>query len=238
MEIFMSDLYYDILIFINNYKVLPYQVKAYFNTTYKRPLLYNGVPLQTKEKYHFLLFEAIVQQITGVLAVDKNLPSLPIQSQAHLLPEYDFIQAFHNKLEEFHTPEKDNIITEFFTFHNPLPKYSQQDTLDFKKSILSLDKHYKVNSILQERELKNLQQQNKIQWMGTPLELAELIKALIEAKKINGGSEKQVFDFLQLLFTLPFDKREKLQSIRKRSTNLTPLLHELEFHLKQWINRS
>jgi hypothetical protein len=71
-----------------------------------------------------------------------------------------------------------------------------------------------------------------------PLELAELIKALIQAKKINGGSEKEVFDFFQQLLDLPFDKREKLQSIRKRSTDLTPLIHELEFHLKQWINRS
>ncbi len=238
MEIFMRDLYNDILIFINNYKVMSYQVKAYFNTTYKRPLRYKGVPLQTKEKYHFLLFEAIVQQITGALAVDKNLPSLPIQSQPHLLPEYDFIQAFHNKLEEFHIPEKDNVITEFFTFHNPLPKYSQQETLDFKKSILSLDKNYEVNSILQKRELKKFQQENHIKWLGTPLELAELIKALIQAKKINGGSEKQVFDFFQQLLDLPFDKREKLQSIRKRSTDLTPLIHELEFHLKQWINRS
>jgi hypothetical protein len=238
MEIFMRDLYYDILIFINNYKVLPYQVKAYFNTTYKRPLFYKGVPLQTKEKYHFLLFEAIVQQITGVLAVDKNLPSLPIKSQPNLLPEYDFIQAFHNKLAEFHIPEKDNIITEFFTFHNPLPRYSHQETSGFKKSILSLDKHSKINSILQDRELKGIQQENQIKWLGTPLELAELIKALIQAKKINGGSEKEVFDFFQQLLDLPFDKREKLQSIRKRTTDLTPLLHELEFHLKQWINRS
>lgn len=238
MEIFMRDLYNDILIFINNYKILPYQVKAYFNTTYKRPLFYKKVPLQTKEKYHFLLFEAIIQQITGALATDKNLPSLPIQSQPNLLPEYDFIQAFHTKLEEFHNPEKDNVITEFFTLHNPLPKYTQQETSDFKKSIISLDKHYKVNSILQERELKEFWKENNIQWLGTPLELVELIKALIEAKKINGGSEKQVFNFFQQLLNLPFDKRQKLQSIRKRSTDLTPLIHELEFHLKQWINRS
>ncbi|MDX1718959.1 MAG: hypothetical protein R3353_02275 [Salegentibacter mishustinae] len=238
MEIFMRDLYNDILIFINNYKILPYQVKAYFNTTYKRPLFYKKVPLQTKEKYHFLLFEAIIQQITKALATDKNLPSLPIQIQPNLLPEYDFIQAFHTKLEEFHNPEKDNVITEFFTLHNPLPKYTQQETSDFKKSIISLDKHYKVNSILQERELKEFWKENNIQWLGTPLELAELIKALIEAKKINGGSEKQVFNFFQQLLNLPFDKRQKLQSIRKRSTDLTPLIHELEFHLKQWINRS
>jgi hypothetical protein len=95
------------------------------------------------------------------------------------------------------------------------------------------------NIFLQDhQELGKIRQENNIQWLGTPLELAELVKALIEAKKINGVSEKQVFLFFQQALGLPFDKREKLQSLRKRSTDLTPLLEQMEFHLKQWINKS
>ncbi|PRX42487.1 RteC domain-containing protein [Salegentibacter salegens] len=247
VEVFLRDLYYDILIFINNYEVLPYQVNAYFDATYKRALHYKGVPLKTKEKYHFLLFETIVQQLTGVLAVDKQLPRLPIENSPNLLPGFQFIGAFHQKLRETHIPEKNKIITEFFTSYNPLPEYSPQDTLDFKEAILALDKNKSRDNVtstipgnifLQDhQELGKIRQENNIQWLGTPLELAELVKALIEAKKINGVSEKQVFLFFQQVLDLPFDKREKLQSLRKRSTDLTPLLEEMEFHLKQWINK-
>ena len=140
------------------------------------------------------------------------------------------------------------MITEFFTSYNPLPEYSPQDTLDFKETILALDKNKSRDNVkskisrnifLQDhQELEKIRQENNIQWLGTPLELAESVKALIEAKKINGVSEKQVFLFFQQVLDLPFDKREKLQSLKKRSTDLTPLLEQMEFHLKQWINKS
>jgi len=247
VEVFLRDLYYDVLIFLNNYEALPYQVNAYFDTTYKRALYYKGVPLKAKEKYHFLLFETIVQHITGVLAVDPQLPRLPIEHPPNLLPDFGFIGVFHQKLTETHITEKNSVITEFFTSHNPLSEYSAQDILDFKESILALDRRSRQSMLkskipkhlfLQDHQLlKEFRQENKIQWQGTPLELAELLKALIEAKKITGASEKQVFLFFQQVLDLPFDKREKLQSLRKRSTDLTPLLDEMAFHLKQWISK-
>ncbi|MFD2834184.1 RteC domain-containing protein [Gramella sp. AN32] len=247
MEVFFRDLYYDILIFINNHETLPHQVDIYFNNTYKRALHYKGVALKTKEKYHFLLFETVVQKITGVLAVEQQLPRLPIENPPDLTPDFEFIRAFHQKLRHTHIPEKNNVITEFFTSYNPLPGYALQDTSNFKETILALDKNKSGNVPKSEisentlprgfKELGKFRQENNIEWLGTSMELAELVKGLIEAKKISGISEKQIFHFFQQVLDLPFDKREKLQSLRKRSSDLTPLIDEMEFHLKQWINK-
>ncbi|WP_034889669.1 hypothetical protein [Gillisia sp. Hel_I_29] len=85
---------------------------------------------------------------------------------------------------------------------------------------------------------KNQIQNSGIEFMGTELEFAELIKSLIAAKKLRGKSEKFIYEemaaFLQLGET---NKKQKLDTIGSRTKDITPFLINLEDALEKW-NRS
>jgi len=80
---------------------------------------------------------------------------------------------------------------------------------------------------------------NSLKWHGTQLEFTELIKPLIELKKIGAGvSQKETFEKLRLFFEIEkFDENDKLKDIRKRTNTPTPFLNKLEVTLNNWIEK-
>lgn len=78
---------------------------------------------------------------------------------------------------------------------------------------------------------------SKLNWAGTELELSELIKALIQAKKISPElTQTEIFKrFKDLLNVSNFDESDKLKDIRKRTNTLTPFINTLEITLSNWI---
>lgn len=79
---------------------------------------------------------------------------------------------------------------------------------------------------------------NKLKWQLTGIEVAELAKALTQAKKIVGFTDKDVFDHLSSFFDVKFDKKSTLQTIGKRSVDKTSFLDVLTHSLENWINQS
>ena len=82
-----------------------------------------------------------------------------------------------------------------------------------------------------------LESTSKLNWAGTELELSELIKALIQAKKISPElTQTEIFKrFKDLLNVSNFDESDKLKDIRKRTNTLTPFINTLEITLSNWI---
>lgn len=78
---------------------------------------------------------------------------------------------------------------------------------------------------------------SKLNWAGTELELSELIKALIQAKKISPElTQTEIFKrFKDLLNVSNFNESDKLKDIRKRTNTLTPFINTLGITLSNWI---
>ena len=77
-----------------------------------------------------------------------------------------------------------------------------------------------------------------LKWTGKDLELFELIKALIQSKKINSQSEKVTFKTIFNFFGLTYSdsrKRDAIQTIRARVKDKTPFLIDLQLDLENWI---
>jgi hypothetical protein len=77
----------------------------------------------------------------------------------------------------------------------------------------------------------------KLSWGGSKLELSELIKSLIEAKIISPElSQTEIFKRFNNFFNMEdFDHSDKLKEIRKRTKTTTPLINILEISLNNWI---
>ena len=90
-----------------------------------------------------------------------------------------------------------------------------------------------------EKDLPTLPQlPSQIKWEGEHIEFAELIKALIEAKKISGTTEKAIFEDLCLLLKIEdFKKDSRISGLKKRVKDTTPLLFKLEESLNEWIEQ-
>ena len=79
---------------------------------------------------------------------------------------------------------------------------------------------------------------NSLNWSGTDLQLAELLKSLIESKLFVGYNDKEVFEKVFDFFGVQFSdstKKERLSTIRARTKDLSPFLNKLEINLNNWI---
>lgn len=76
-----------------------------------------------------------------------------------------------------------------------------------------------------------------LNWTGTELELSELIKALIEAKKFSTElTQTEIFQRFRYFFNVKnFDEKDKLKDIRKRTNTLSIFINKLEISLNNWI---
>ena len=78
-------------------------------------------------------------------------------------------------------------------------------------------------------------QNSSIKFLGTDLQFVELVKAMIEMKIITGKSEKVIFSELGNFLKLPeVNKKQKLETIKARTSNTTPLLDDLSAALNNW----
>lgn len=79
-----------------------------------------------------------------------------------------------------------------------------------------------------------------IKWTGSDVELAELVKALIESKRIKGGNQGSIFDALaaSLNMSKKFDQKNHLQNLRKRKEPKAEFLRELVGYMETWMTKS
>ncbi|MGN7513683.1 MAG: RteC domain-containing protein [Allomuricauda sp.] len=94
------------------------------------------------------------------------------------------------------------------------------------------------NKLRSEEKVKDWSKSNNLKWYGTDLELFELIKSLIESKKIVGGNQKQIFKTLFNQFGVDYSderKRDAIATIRQRVKDKTPFIEELQLSLESWI---
>lgn len=124
-----------------------------------------------------------------------------------------------------------------------LPNYFENVDTMFRM-LLSLIKRKEGEMLDEDREVEDAiniedsKSSSGILWNSSEIELTEFIKALIEAKKVSGKSEKEIFEkFCDFLSVPYFDKKIKLQKIKKRTKESTPLLNELASALENWANK-
>lgn len=93
-------------------------------------------------------------------------------------------------------------------------------------------------SNLNRRSINQVQVQSKsleLTWSGKYIQLAELLKSLIEAKMFINHTDKEVFEsFTKFLQIENKSKKETLATIRKRTKDKTPFLDMLSYHLENW----
>lgn len=102
-----------------------------------------------------------------------------------------------------------------------------------------------IHEVLQRRSLSDPNENPDIQmdttpslnWRGSTIELVELIKALIEAGKLPGLADKEIFELLEKYLGYPIDQREKLQTIKKRTKDQTKFIDTLQYAIQSWIDR-
>ena len=74
-----------------------------------------------------------------------------------------------------------------------------------------------LNDLIKHEKRKDqpiLNQSSEVRWLGTELEFAELIKSLIEAKKLKGKNQQHIYDEMAIYLDIPdTDKKQKLETI-------------------------
>jgi hypothetical protein len=87
-------------------------------------------------------------------------------------------------------------------------------------------------------ETTPIQRDNTLQWQGSELEFAELVKALIMSKKLNPElPQNKIFERMKQFFNVKdFSESDKLKEIRSRTNTPTPLINVLEIALTNWID--
>lgn len=150
------------------------------------------------------------------------------------IPFVDFYEAFkfkgiEDKLpENFYLVEGEKYLAWFFP--------TELTTID--QLLIHLSNLQKPKEEEEEPSSASLKLISNIQWQGEHIEFAEIIKALIESKKISGTTEKSIFEDLCLVFGVKdFNKNNRIGGLKKRIHDTTPLIHQLEIHLNSWINR-
>jgi len=96
-----------------------------------------------------------------------------------------------------------------------------------------------LNDLIKHVKQKNqpiLNQSSEVRWLGKELEFAELIKSLIEAKKLKGKSQKHIYEEMATYLNIKdTDKKQKLETISLRTKDTTVFLDELKEALNSWI---
>jgi len=229
---FYEVLCFDILLFLRNYQESPAQLSSYFLCKHSKTLKSKNGKLTNKEKFHFLLMEAIVNKITNAILPGIDLPLNPLYSSN--LPQenkYSFLYKFHLKFIRNYNPEKDKIFTYFFQ----KDYISLENAINLKEHILKMDFNYQVHIVNPVSEIIHTDSLN-VKWSGESIELVELIKSLIQADKISGKNEEEIFKFFADLFKVEMDKKQQLQTIKKRTTTQTSFLDNLTLRMDRWIN--
>lgn len=109
-----------------------------------------------------------------------------------------------------------------------------------KKTIDKRKEFYKIKLETIQRNTKQVNENKKVlEWKGTTLQFAELVKALQESKLINPELKQyELFELMKNAFNVEdFKESDKLNEIRKRTNTKTPLLNKLENNLINWIEK-
>ncbi len=229
---FYEELCFDILLFLGNYQESPAQLSSYFLSKHSKTLKSKNGKLKYNEKFHFLLLETILNKITDAILPGRDLPLNPLDSSN--LPsnnKFSFLYDFHCKFIKGFNPEKDKVFTAFFE----KDYISQENSIDLKEQILKMDYNYQVQVVNSVSERITTDPLN-VKWSGENIELVELIKSLIQADKISGKNEEEIFKFFADLFKVELNKKQQLQTIKKRTTSQTSFLDYLTLKMDRWIN--
>ncbi|MBT8302072.1 MAG: RteC domain-containing protein, partial [Maribacter sp.] len=123
------------------------------------------------------------------------------------------------------------------------PKYLANFFPEIHKELTFLNTW--IHEVLQRRSLSDPNDNPEMQidtspslnWRGSTIELVELIKALIEARKLPDLADKEIFKLLEKYLGYPIDQREKLQTIKKRTKDQTKFIDTLQYAMQSWIER-
>lgn len=231
---FYEELCYDILLFLGNYQESPAQLSSYFLSKHSKTLKSKNGKLKYNEKFHFLLLETILNKITDAILPGRDLPLNPLDSSnLSSNNKFSFLFDFHCKFIKDFNPEKDKVFTAFFE----KDYISQENSIDLKEQILKMDYNYQVKAANPISELNPTVNQ-QVKWTGENIELVELIKSLIQADKISGKNEKEIFKFFADLFNVEINQKQQLQTIKKRTTDQTPLLNILTDRMEKWTTKN
>lgn len=229
---FYEDLCFDILLFLRNYQESPAQLSSYFFSKHSKTLKSKNGRLKYNEKFHFLLMEAIVNKITNAILPGIDLPLKPLHSSnLPLESEYSFLYEFHQKFIGNYNSEKDKIFTDFFQ----KDFITQENSINLKEQILKMDYNYQAEVVNPVSEITPAET-STVKWVGESIELVELVKSLIQADKISGKNEEEIFKFFSDLFKVEINKKQQLQTIKKRTTTQTSFLDILTLRMERWIN--
>tara|TARA_B100000378_G_C18053394_1_gene413836 strand:+ start:1804 stop:2487 length:684 start_codon:yes stop_codon:yes gene_type:complete len=100
-----------------------------------------------------------------------------------------------------------------------------------------------INDLIEHEQKKNKGENKEgyptgIEWKGTDLELTELVKALIESKKVKIKSQKHFFDETIKFFNMKeFNVTKKIQQIKNRTKETPTFLYELAGDLEASMNK-
>ena len=125
-----------------------------------------------------------------------------------------------------------------------LENHLQREKENFAPSeIKTTNKRQEFYKIKLETIERNIKQENNsekhLEWKGSTLQFAELIKALIESKLISPElKQKEIFDLLKTTFNIDvLDVSSKLKEVKQRTKDKTPLINILETNLLSWIEK-
>lgn len=130
-----------------------------------------------------------------------------------------------------------NKTVEFITEH--AKKIGYKITIELNEFEGSLQSHIKKIEKKNDIQKQEVKETEKLKWSGTDLELSEILKSLLELKKINGHSDKQIFETIFKMFGMKYSdsiKKERLATIKKRIITKTPFLNQLSASLELWID--
>lgn len=142
---------------------------------------------------------------------------------------YNFI--FENENEKYYY----KIYSDITASPGEIEKKVKQARLSFAK-IIEFLKNKKSELETNSQTIMNAK--NTLNWQGSELEFAELVKALIASKKLNPElTQTKIFERMKQFFNVDdFSESDKLKEIRNRTNTPTPLINILGIALTNWID--
>ena len=156
-----------------------------------------------------------------------------LSSDFYLIEGEKYLDLFFPKELE----DLDKLINRVQTISISREKAVVKETID-----MDTDSSLNLNSESQGEKLKSplntetKENPGQLTWMHEPMNLVEIIKALVETKSF-GEPQNKVFARFESLFKIDLKEKDRLHNLRNRTTTPTPFLNSLQDSLSRWIDK-
>jgi len=156
----------------------------------------------------------------SVLLTDKNQSNVDLKKYLENDYVFGLDMLIDNGINELSVNDYDNM------------------TLSFKKIIDYIESKQLERLNINFRESEVINNLQSVDWIGTELELTELIEALIFSGKIKSiGNKKEIYNRFKSFFSVKdFNHSDKIRDINKRIKDKTIFLTLLEQNLNNKLN--